>query len=155
MSSSCVVALERLCKYLASAPPRELHVDFPAPLLLFTDGAVEPAPGQPDLLVASVGACFLDPISLQYLFFGAPVPRNIVDEWCASGAKQVITEAELLPIYLARVVFAKFFAKRPFISFIDNDAAMACMVRGTSSKAACAKIVGAIVRRDLLDGALA
>ena len=154
MPSSCVAALERLSMYLASAPPRELRLKIDAPLVLFTDGAVEPSPSNPLKLVASIGACLLDPASAEYLYFGASVPEHIVDDWCSKGAKQIITEAELLPILVARVLFKKHFVRRPFLCFIDNEAALAGVVRGTSTNAACARIIEAIVERDLLDGAL-
>jgi len=64
---SCLVALERLVRYLSLAPPRVLHAKHSAPVLVFVDGSADPDPSSPSgfqsqhwlLFARSVVSCLL------------------------------------------------------------------------------------------------
>ena len=78
-----------------------------------------------------------------------------MDDWTSQGQKHIITEAELLPVLLARLVFRRRFAGRPLLCFIDNEAAKCALIKAASSNAACAAIVEGVGDCDLVDGAVA
>jgi len=59
-----------------------------------------------------------------------------------------------LPAFLARVVFRDLLLSRPVLCFVDNEAARAGLIRGSSSNAESAKIIEAIVDKDLADMSL-
>jgi len=121
---------------------------------LFVDGAVEPKHPGSNELVASIGGVALDPGTRSFQWFGATVPESVVSAWQSSGSKQVIAQAEILPVLVARVLFAATFAGRSTLCFVDNDSARHALVAASSPNPWSAKLVEAIVDCDLADGAL-
>ena len=102
--------------------------------------------------IASLGACVLDPRDWSYVFFGGLIPQFFVDDWSAQGQAHIITEAELLPVLLARLMFRHRFAGRPLLCFIDNEAARHALVKAASSNDSCAALVEGVGDCDLADG---
>ena len=85
---ACVLAMER-------APDREIDLVCRAPpCLVFTDGAFEAG--------ANCGAVVLSPRHRQAFVMGFQAPQDILAEWQKDGAKQVIAQAEMLPIALVK-----------------------------------------------------
>ena len=71
------------------------------------------------------------------------------------GQKHIITEAELLPVLVARFLFRRRLFGRPLLSLIDNEAAKCALVKSASSNEACAAIVEGVGDCDLVDGVVA
>ena len=91
---------------LASALPRRITSWRDEwPVLVFTDGACES-----EGTVVTHGAVLHDSATGSYFFFGDHVPCQFVENWKRSG-KQVICQAELFPIWIAKVTW-----KHPFQS---------------------------------------
>ena len=65
--------------------------------------------------------------------FGCMVPDNIIDEWRAAGILQVITQAEVYTVLIAKQLMAERIKGRRVISFIDNDAARFSIINSNSS----------------------
>ena len=104
------------------------------PIVLFTDGAAESS--DPDLIlydVVSVGGVAIDTDTGSVSHFGSMVPKKLVDEWKSGGIQQVITQAEVYPVLLAKFAFGQDWVGRRVISFIDNDAARYSLINANSS----------------------
>ena len=72
----------------------------------------------------------------------------MADDWRRSGTRQVIGQAELLPIAVARKTWADRLRGKGVINFIDNDAARLGVLRGYSPVAASAELITAIWNLD-------
>jgi hypothetical protein len=100
-------------------------------LLLYVDGACEPEGGE---LVVSVGAVLIDPMrpDVGPKYFGSLVGPEVVKLWSRDGKNQLIGQAELLPVLLAKTTWHKDFVDRSCICFIDNDSARFSLIKGYS-----------------------
>jgi hypothetical protein len=67
------------------------------PVLLFTDGAVEDS-----LQSVTHGAVLVDPWKQRSFFMGDHIPGDFVKLWTRSGKKQVIAQAEIFPVVIAK-----------------------------------------------------
>ena len=124
-------ALRWLLAMLRVLRPRELRAHPLPPLLLYVDGACEPAG---DGIEVSIGAVLMDPSRPDYgpKFFGTKVGPEVVGLWSLDGKKQLIGQAELLPVLLAKTTWSAEFTDRPCICFIDNDSARYSLIKGYS-----------------------
>ena len=125
-------ALEWISFHLENAGPKEVILSKrPPPVLIFTDGACEPNPVEgEDPVMASVGAVMVDSEDVQ--FFGGKVPGDIVRGWRSGEGFQVIGQAELAPVIMAKEVWKQQLKQRDVIFFLDNDAARYGLVKGYS-----------------------
>ena len=74
--------------------------------------------------------------------FGGEVLPEVAQEWRDDGKRtRVIHQAELLPAQLAIEVWAQAVTGRRVILFVDNDAARAALVKGTTKVRPSARIV--------------
>ena len=97
------------------------------PILMFTDGAVE---DNADLVTH--GAVLIDPWKRQSFFFGDHVPKPFVETWRRSGKRQVIAQAELFPILVAKASWGSHLFGRSVLWFLDNESARAALIRNFS-----------------------
>ena len=97
------------------------------PILMFTDGACEE-----DGASVTHGAVLVDFYTHRFLYFGDDVPMIWVDRWSASGKKQMIGQAEIFPILVAKKTWHSDLAFRPVLWFVDNSSAQAALVRSFS-----------------------
>ena len=123
-------ALVWLRIYLLMARPREVRASMPRPALVFTDGCCEP--GQEEGALVGVGGVLIANDLPRPRFFGARVPDVVRDHWQRAGKQQVISQAEILPVLIAKWTWRRQLADRPAIFFIDNDGARHNLVRGAS-----------------------
>ncbi|CAL1145179.1 unnamed protein product [Cladocopium goreaui] len=101
---------------------------FPAPpLILFTDGACEE-----DGLCVTHGAVCYDPESNQALMFGDHVPACWTAKWRTEGKKQLICQAELFPVLVAKKTWSHLISGRAVLWFIDNNSSLAAVIRSYS-----------------------
>jgi len=149
LNDLCFLALERLLRYLALAPPRSLSARHGAPVLLFVDGSADPDPSSRSGFRAGIGCCLLDPSSRRYLWFGGWIPQDILLRWTSGGAKHVIAQAELLPTLMLRRTFRSILGSRPCLCFVDNEAARAGLVKGSSSNVHSAELLEEISNEDI------
>jgi len=135
-------AIVWLRSWIADASPRKISPAYQGqPLLLFTDGACEFAEGN---RLVTCGAILFDPRDSTAHCFGVQIVGPILDEWSRGGKSQLVTEAELLPLLLARLVWHDRLADVLSLNFVDSEPAKHSCVRGTSESPACADIVRAI-----------
>ena len=81
-------------------------------------------------------------------FFGLEVPRWFMDEIGLAGQLQVVGQAELLPILLARYTWRTNLRNAALISFVDNDAARHAVVSGSSPSLASSRIISELACMD-------
>ena len=97
------------------------------PLLLFTDGAVEE--GQNGV---THGAILVDPWKQCSFYFGDTIPDEFVTMWRRSGKKQVIAQAEIFPVLIAKDTWRGHVEDRSILWFLDNESARMSLVRNFS-----------------------
>ena len=88
--------------------------------MLFTDAAAEGA-------VASYGIVLLD--GDVRLAAGGDIPAKLVQQWLSDVGSQVICQAEIYPVVLAKLKWAKLMAGRRVLIFIDNEAAKFSLIK--------------------------
>jgi hypothetical protein len=74
---------------------------------------------------------------LQYSLFDDAGGRFEIDQvtvgsWKESGIRQVIGQAEILPVLVSKVTWKAKLENRKCLCFIDNDSAMEALIRGFS-----------------------
>ena len=97
------------------------------PILLFTDGACED-----DGQCVTHGATLYDPENGTALMFGDYVPANWTEKWRAEGKKQLICQAKLFPIIVAKNTWRELLYGRALLWFIDNNSSLAAVIRSYS-----------------------
>ena len=111
------------------------------PVLIFTDGACEDAG-------TSIGGVLVCP-SGKTQCFGTEVPRSVVESWKQRVEQsQVIGQAELLPVLVARWTWAEDIKNRRVVYFIDNESARLALVKAYSPVLASLNIVLASLKWD-------
>lgn len=113
---------------LLDSKPRivESWVECP-PLLVFTDGAAEES-----FEKVTHGAVMVDPWKQTSSFFGDRVPGRFLELWTRAGKKQVIAQAELFPVVIAKSTWRDSLRGRSILWFVDNESARMALIRNFS-----------------------
>lgn len=98
-----------------------------SPIMVFTDGAAED-----DFEAVTHGAVLIDPRDGARLYFGDHVPKDFVVTWKRSGKKQVIAQAELFPVVVAKCTWESRLSDRSVLWFLDNESARMALIRNYS-----------------------
>ena len=118
-----------LMKFLREAKPRVVDVkDHKPPVLVFTDGACEGDQWQN----TTCGGIILDPWSRKFEMWGTAVPQWLLEAWTDGVARQVIGQAEVLPIFIAKFLWLSILQGRQTIYFIDNYSSLDAHIKGSS-----------------------
>eukprot|EP00435_Cladocopium_sp_Y103_P053347 s684_g17.t1 len=94
------------------------------PILIFTDGAVEDSSAK-----VTHGALMVDPWKGESFYFGDHVPSAFVNMWQRAGKRQVIAQAEIFPVLIAKETWQSRIDGRSVLWFLDNESARAALVR--------------------------
>ena len=122
------VLMSALHMLLSSGPRKVTSWTGKPPVLMFTDGACEDEGS-----LVTHGAVLVDFHFLKFLYFGDHVPTTWVRKWRASGKKQLIGQAEIFPILVAKRTWQSLLELRPVLWFVDNSSAQSALVRSFSS----------------------
>jgi hypothetical protein len=135
-------ALSWLVRMLRSSRPREVRVRAEPPVFLFVDAACEDRDG-PGLPRVTVGGVLFDAArpDLGPCYFGTEVGAEVVSQWVSHDKRQVIAQAELLPVWLAKLMWPEKFANRFNVTFIDNESARHGLIRGYSPVLESAQLI--------------
>ena len=129
VDSEFKAALKQAFECLATARPREISAwSGRPPLVIFTDGACEEDGRQ-----VTHGATMYDPEDGLALMFGDSVPAEWVSRWSQQGKKQLICQAEIFPILVCKTTWANRLSGRAILWFIDNNSALAAVIRSFSA----------------------
>eukprot|EP00435_Cladocopium_sp_Y103_P017790 s259_g4.t1 len=121
--------LRQAFSFLSDARPRQIGAwTGQAPVIVFTDGACEE-----DGQTVTHGATLFDPSSGCALMFGDDIPKFWTDKWRRQGKRQLICQAELFPILVAKTTWEDQLKGRPILWFIDNNSALSAMIRSFSA----------------------
>lgn len=135
-----------LCEWVSNVLPRSISPKFEGPpLLLFTDGACEfKGPSR----ILTFGALLYDPRDGALLYYGDSVIPQLELEWSESGRKQLVTEAELLPQLISRLLWPGRFRSANVLSFLDSEPSKFACIKGSSDSPCCEDIVRSIHQVD-------
>lgn len=97
------------------------------PAVVFTDGACEE-----DGLKVTHGAVLYDGQTGKAQMFGDNVPSSWVELWRKSGRRQLICQAEIFPVIVAKATWSEILRGRSVIWFIDNNSALSARIRSFS-----------------------
>ena len=125
LTAEIVLAMKTTAKNLGSIKPKLIPApSLDSPALVFTDGACED--------VVSVGGVLIAP-GHRVEHFGAVLSQSTVDSFkVRMEQKQVIGQAEILPVLMAKLTWAKVLWGRKVIFFVDNEAARLGLVKSYS-----------------------
>ena len=117
-----------ILRFLAESLPRRIDcISYEAPTILFTDGACE----GDSFSVVTVGAVLCSPRRPALLTFGLTAPPHVADAWkTVSTQTQVIGQAEIVPLMLAKLTFKSYLDNAQMIAFVDNDSARQALIKG-------------------------
>ena len=113
---------------LVESKPRSISAwSGKKPIIVFTDGACEE-----DGTRVTHGAVIYDPMTFEAYMFGDVVPERWPEEWRTGGKKQLICQAEIFPVIVAKWTWRHLLAGRSVLWFIDNNSALASVIRAYS-----------------------
>ena len=139
-----VLGFARLVAGIAMSPARSIKVDYPSPVIAFSDGAVEyDHLGAP---VITVGGVVLRRGSRPRAF-GCRVGTALVNQWL-SRTRHPVMLAELLPKVLLRMLFPDAFRDAAVLNFEDNEAARFATIAGYSAHIDAAVLVSELASQD-------
>ena len=128
-------ALDFLRSHLLTAIPRIIRACDPSRnLLVFSDGSYENLRGEWGFVICDTADGTIE-------VSGAQVPKELVDHWTRTVGDQIITQIELLGVFVARLFLEKRTASRKVIYWIDSDAARDSLIRGYSTSEASLSII--------------
>jgi hypothetical protein len=100
---------------------------------LFTDGAVEPS-------LASCGAVIF--VDDKVEFFSFVVPPDLLAEWASLGSTHAVAQVELLPVIIARHIWACHLTDAFVVLFIDYSSVLDTLIKGNTRSVASLTMVG-------------
>ena len=121
---SALSGLRELSALLGHIRPRLVRSTRPLFSLLFTDGAYENGAG-------SIGGIIFDD-KKGIAAFGFSIDEHLLEFWKRKGKTQFIGLLEILPVLVAKMVFADFLTDASPCGFIDNEGARANLINGYS-----------------------
>eukprot|EP00971_Amphidinium_carterae_P351363 6492074-Amphidinium_carterae.3 len=131
---------------LSDATPRVVWTCAPKPpIMLYNDGSCEGAYFEN----ASIGALILVP-GQRPEFFSMKVPSELMDLWKQDGTRQVIFQAEILPVVLAKRVWAAKLVDQSVIAFIDNEAARCSLLKSSCRNGTGLHLIHESLRSDIV-----
>jgi hypothetical protein len=138
------VSLMGAVDHLCTAGPRKVRRQLDPPVIIFTDGACEAE-------CTSIGGVIFDGQEIEC--FGAEIPQPIVDSWKSTiDQLQVIGQAELFPLLIARLTWKDRLVNRRAIYFVDNDSARQAAIRCYSPVLSSLEIIIDLVGFDYKEG---
>ena len=80
------------------------------------------------------------------------VGNELLSRWTASGRRQLIGQAEILPIVISKLVWANLLRDMALVTYVDNDSALHAVVGGYTSVHDSAVLIHAAAHMDMLIG---
>ena len=116
LNNADVLLLRETLETIKETPPRRVEALINSmPVIVFTDGACE-EDGQ---------VVFYDAWKGIKKFFGQEIPKKTSDTCKRDGKKQLVGQAEMLPVLVSKIIWKIHLYKRRVMWFLDNDAAQA------------------------------
>ena len=119
---------------------------------------IEPSSSEKPILIWTDGACEEDGTTIggvmfregeQPQAFGAKLTAEAVRKLATKADQtQVIGQAELLPVLVAKTIWEKFLKNKKAIYFVDNDSARLALIKGYSPVLTSLRIITACSFKD-------
>ena len=120
-------ALEFFRDRVVNGPPIEISAATGEVLLVFTDGAFEEMSEHP----ATVGGVLYSETGIPLAFFSEVVPQKLLNKYLESSRNPIYL-VELLGALVSILLWAKLFPHRYVVSYIDNEASRAALIKAWS-----------------------
>ena len=120
-------ALEFFRDRVVNGPPIEISAATGEVLLVFTDGAFEEMSEHP----GTVGGVLYSEAGIPLAFFSEVVPQKLLNKYLESS-RDPIYLVELLGALVSILLWAKLFPHRYVVSYIDNEASRAALIKAWS-----------------------
>ena len=122
---------QKLCEWLSTlldrVKPRLIDLTASAsPILVFTDASW-------DGTNAGWGCVIIDRSNGTKIVAGGNIAHRLTSHWISQVGAQIICEAELYAVLLARVYIGSRCQNRRAIFWVDNDASRLCLIKTVSS----------------------
>jgi hypothetical protein len=144
LTTEMALAIGSIGDTLEASGPKVIKVHTGLrPVVIFTDGACE------EDSTSIGGVLFRDDDQVEA--FGAELHPDTISEWkTKEGQKQIIGQAEIYPMAVARATWAEKLRGRKVIFFVDNDSARIASIRGYSPVLPSLRIIMENVKWDCL-----
>ena len=123
-------SLQFLLERVQTGLPLELSAHTEHPILLFTDGAVEPGVG--NCKQGTIGGIIYDHSGRPLKFFSEVLPERIMT-WLHSEAENPIYLVEILAVYVALYLWGTENFGRYVVAYVDNEASRLALIKAYSS----------------------
>ena len=111
---------------LMKVRPRELRFDqCKSPIVVFTDASWDGA-------TARWGVVIIDRETALRKVFAGEVPATLVQHWRTTVGSQIICQAEMYAVLLARFHIHELFSSRRVIIWVDNEACRFALIKSVS-----------------------
>ena len=122
--------LERVLRFcivlLTKAKPRRISIDEDIRCnIIMTDAAVD----EDGNLKGSIGGVLFSHRLSQPEYFSAEIPDDVMKLWSSRGSLNVIGQAEILPVTVAKAIWQSELKGARNLFFIDNESARECLIR--------------------------
>ena len=125
-----IEALAWFRSFLLAAVPRSIRGVMDRPAVLFVDGCCEL---EAELPFVGIGAVLFLPGRRGPLYFGAKLGVSILERWGSDDKKQLVGQAELLPVPVAKATWACHLRGLGLLCFVDNNSARFGLGEGVQS----------------------
>jgi hypothetical protein len=130
-------------------PPRTLdHKDRRLPVRIFTDGACEGEASES----TTYGAVLFDPEDGSVEAFGAEMCEELKSLLSEEGKKtQLITQAEILPMVVSRIIWSPKLLGRDILHYVDNEGSRLSTIKGNSPSRQSAWLIHAFWETEVMN----
>ena len=135
IDTSLEYSLLSLRNRVLTAPPLTIGVPLCQTWIVFTDGACNP-----ELRQGSIGGMIIDPFGECKSFFSSQVPDDVMLSFLRVSGNP-IHELEVLPVYVACLLWGSRFRHSLIVYYIDNESARMAYVRGSGDTVFASKII--------------
>ena len=144
LTDEMIAALKSIEPAMSVAGPRLIEPSCSErPVLIWTDGACEPDG-------TTIGGVMIE-VGERPQAFGARLTAEAAQRLATkTGQTQVIGQAELLPILVAKTIWENHIKNKKVMYFVDNDSARLAMIKGYSPVITSLRIIMACSYRDAM-----
>ena len=144
LTDEMIAALKSIEPAMSVAGPRLIEPSCSErPVLIWTDGACEPDG-------TTIGGVMIE-VGERPQAFGARLTAEAAQRPATkTGQTQVLGQAELLPILVAKTIWENHIKNKKVMYFVDNDSARLAMIKGYSPVITSLRIIMACSYRDAM-----
>ena len=128
LSTLEIEALDFLRNRVLRAPPTRIQTTNLDTWIVFSDGACEGS----SVKEGSIGAVLINPLGTPVAFFSEVLPKEVMTSFLLDSDHPIF-ELELLPVFIAVLLWNNCLKHSQCVFYVDNEAAQGALIRGSSS----------------------